>query len=160
MGNRIAHAAIIEISMIFVALPLETGNEPRYGALLSISCCKRSSWRDGQESGASLADAQSQRLIATVCVHPASTRITTYACHRSNTMTPLLRRQLVVVPLSVLLGFLLASLGFRNGLDETVFGNPYGMGGGYNALGKLKPLSKYCHRKTSMPPAVSATTSL
>jgi hypothetical protein len=57
-------------------------------------------------------------------------------------MTPLLRRQLVVVPLSVLLGFLLASVGFRSGLDETVFGNPYDTGGGYNALGRISPLSK------------------
>ncbi|KAF2449263.1 glycosyltransferase family 25 protein [Karstenula rhodostoma CBS 690.94] len=56
-------------------------------------------------------------------------------------MTPLLRRQLVVVPLSVLLGFLLASVGFRNGLDETVFGNPYDTGGGYNALGRIRPLN-------------------
>ncbi|KAF9741206.1 hypothetical protein PMIN01_00745 [Paraphaeosphaeria minitans] len=55
-------------------------------------------------------------------------------------MTPLLRRLLIVVPISVLLGFLFATLGFRNGLDETVFGHPYDTGGGYNALGKIKPL--------------------
>lgn len=48
----------------------------------------------------------------------------------------------MVIPLSVLLGFLLASVGFKNGLDETVFGHPYDTGGGYNALGRTRPLSE------------------
>ncbi|KAL1591708.1 hypothetical protein SLS60_011707 [Paraconiothyrium brasiliense] len=62
-------------------------------------------------------------------------------------MTPLLRRQLVVVPLSVLFGFLLASVGFRNGLDRTVFGSPYDLGGGYNALGRVGPFINLPHQQ-------------
>ncbi|KAJ4295302.1 hypothetical protein N0V90_007313 [Kalmusia sp. IMI 367209] len=51
------------------------------------------------------------------------------------------RRQLIVVPIAVVFGFFTAYIGFRNGLPHTVFGSRYDVGGGYNALGRLRPLN-------------------
>lgn len=57
-----------------------------------------------------------------------------------NTMS-LLRRQLVVVPASLLLGFLVAYYSFKGALRQTAFGEPVHIGGGYNALGRIRPLN-------------------
>lgn len=57
-----------------------------------------------------------------------------------NTMS-LLRPQLVVVPLSLLLGFLIAYYSFKGALWQTAFGEPVHVGGGYNALGRIRPLN-------------------
>lgn len=97
----------------------------------------------GPWPGTLLAHALFKPQNATACRQPHLRARYTPCLSLSDTMTPLLRRQLVVVPLSVLLGFLLASVGFRNGLDQTVFGSPYDLGGGYNALGKVGPFSKW-----------------
>ena len=54
----------------------------------------------------------------------------------------LLKRQLVVVPLSLLLGFLVAYSSFKGALRQTAFGAPiHHVGGGYNALGRIQPLN-------------------